>query len=546
MANEEFFLCQHCMMGGNGREPREELNPLSDIAFAMPENEVFEKIRSTVARVDRDLARQIANDDRFKCITMEDLEKHLTVPAGARVRKGELQLSWQWLRDRARSLGLDTSKIETQTGNVYSDTLEFRTRKGADGRQIPDYIRDKYNSPICWELRCRRCGRLLPRDTGRAPEVRILLQGNARAGKTSLIVSTLWWLYLMSKNKTKSCIDFSLPQEDEYDSKGGFAALNEYHLWFRKELEEYIRGRKVEKTPTEQNEPGSISLYVKIGDQELVLTFLDMPGEFFEKREGRKDLLMRQYTGIYAHVDAIWTCLQYEIMVDKDWSDELDTIKYQTSLDSGNLDLDREKYKARLKEIHDAMEPYDIEEKPHAVILTKTDSLEGRVGNLKSVFDRDLRKPFRNLVDGYACCRNREGERFPLLRENDFHNISSRVARFCEEAVLEGGENVLEELKGFSGETAYFAMSAYGRSVLEKGSRDEQEPEPYHVQLPLLWTLAVLDKLRITYDIEVGSGFQKRIEHDAVFLTEADEECRRNLTKDDRYYHPHRSKKGAR
>ena len=550
MANDMMFLCQHCMTGGEGRRPRTTLNPLSDIAFAMPENEVYEKIRKTVAAVDRDLARQIAEDKRFKCITMEDIDQFLVQdPAEREVLRGELRLTWEWLRKRIESMGLSSSKINGQTGYVYSDTLEFRTKKGADGSKIPDKIKDAHRTTICREQRCRNCGRMLPRDTGRAPEVRILLQGNARAGKTSIIISVLWWFYLLSQ-KEESGIKFALPQDDE--SVLSLAdEQNAYHQWFRTELEGYLGGRKVKKTPAEQREPGSVSVYVKIGDQEMVLTFLDMPGEFFEgDRNGQGlqsevDGLMDQYTMIYKNVDAIWTCLQYEIMVDKKWERDRETILELTGIERQNLALDREQYKKRLKDIRSDLKPYGLKNKPHAVILTKVDSLEGRVADLKSVFHPNYQTPSQNLVDGYAYYRKGKARFLPALQEFEFQKISSRVAQFCEAAVKEGGENILEELKKFSDETAYFAVSSYGRSVPKEG-RNELVPQPYHVQLPLLWTLAVLDKLRISYDVEVGSWFRKVTEHDAVFFKDADAECETNLTKGEGYYKSHRRKKGAR
>ena len=551
------FLCQNCLLSVGGRYLRKYPNPLSDIAFSMPDP-IFEAIRRRLAAIDNEAAKKIREDGRFRCITMEDVKKNTEKHEESDEHlRGTLTLDWKWLQYRLKKLGIETDpRVADQSGTVYEGVHEFWFNLASDGSQIPWLIKDARCNVIGRELRCRNCGRFLPVDTGKAPELCILLQGNSRAGKTSVIVATLWWLQVVALNDA-SGIGYEPTREQDAMSGGVAAGLNEYHRWIRTELERFNNGHKVEKTPSHQTAPGSVSVLVTIGGRPLVLTFVDMPGELFEGSSPDDGKLLEQYTHIYRNADAIWTCLQYEVLVDKDWSSERAKIMDDTGLERKNLELDREAYRAQLKDLVRYLSPRQVvpeqdgnrnyrrslKDKPHAVILTKTDSLEGRLSQLERnhVFGRDTEGGKSNLQDGFVISApDRNRERYPMLNEEEFYKISSGVYQFCRQNVGSDNRSILKVLESMTDNTCFCANSAYGHPALKKGEPGVKAPHPYHVQLPLLWTLAVCDKLQIFYEVqEQGWWFGHTRKPESHFISEADSACVNHLLKNPSVYTPH-------
>ncbi len=555
------FLCQNCLMTQEGRYLRKYPNPLSDIAFSMPDP-IFETIRKKLAAIDNEAAKTIRETDEFRCLSMEEVkkytEKHDASDDAIEYIRGTLKLDWKWLKDRLKTLRIETDpRVADQSGMVYEGIHEFWFNQASDGTQIPWLIKDAEHNVIGRELRCRNCGRFLPVDTGKAPELCILLQGNSRAGKTSVIVATLWWLNVVALIEN-SGIGYEPTREQDAVSGGVAAGLNEYHRWIRTELERFNNGHKVEKTPSQQNAPGSVSVLVTIGEQPLVLTFVDMPGELFEGSSRDDGKLLDQYTHIYRNADAIWTCLQYEVLVDKDWSAERAKIMDDTGLERKNLELDRALYTAQLKELIRFLSPgqsvpeqganrnyrRSLKDKPHAVILTKTDSLAGRLPQLERsyIFKEDTEVDENNLQEGMAISQPDEnGKRYPMLKEEEFYKISSGVYRFCKQNVGMDALGMLRVLERMTDNTCFCANSAYGHPALKKGDTNVKAPHPYHVQLPLLWTLAVCDKLQIYYEVQEQGWlwFGHTRKPESHFISEADSACVNHLLKNPSVYTPH-------
>ena len=561
------FLCPRCLL----RNPYEgTLNPVDDIAFSMPKA-FYDKLHSAIAKQEgriekkdpnmESLAKLLSQDERFKCITTQEVERYMNVRQRLDNKvAGQLRLTAGWREEKLKWMGIEGYGLSKLSGTVLLDEMcEFYFDKSTDGTLIPERIRNLAQVSLSNERRCAKCGRLLCPDTGKAPEMRILLQGNSRAGKTSCIVSAVRWLQDMTE-EFDGRIRIWLHSKDKDQDE------THYHNWIHHELDSYNAGYKVVKTPTAQKEPRVFSALISVNGTQTVLTFLDMPGEFFEDTMDDQEELLNQYTLIYKYSDVVWTCMQYEVMALRTLNEaQLQEMEKRTSLSRALLEKVLEKYKSRIREIRNHMEKNGIDPLPsHAVILTKTDAIAGDAQELRDsfIFSTDQ----KNRADAVVPCPGpRPGERILAMEESEFKRIAASVYRFFDDTQTVRVDSMCRLMQEFSGRICYFAMSAYGHPVVEKksdgtGAEMARPPMPYHVHLPLLWSMALCDRLPVRYDVtyrERLTGFarlfsQKQFVYRGEgsltkLFSEADDACRRNLLDnlpDYQYHYVMRSKGG--
>ena len=557
--SEITFLCPSCLV----MHPNTgTLNTLADIAFSMPDdfyNEINKQLITlndkitSHAQEDTTLAKVLSKDDRFKCLTMTEIRNTAYMKSELvtdNMIQGTLTLTKAWLVEKLQQLNIkdfDLSKMPDVA--LLNRPCEFHFVEASDGTMLPGWIRNSNKVVVGSERRCTKCGRLLYPDTGSAPEIRILLQGNARAAKTSCIIAAVGWLQKMSK-EYDGIVDVILPD------RSNAANSDTYRNRIYEELDRYRNGYKVIKTEGNQAIPRIFSTLISVNGIKSVLTFVDMPGEFFEDIVNGKEELLLQYPLAYKYSHALWTCMQYEVMAFRKLNGEaLRKMEENTALTPAMLEKIQDKYKSRINDIRVDMRDHNIPIPRHAVVLTKTDALADEKPDLedKFIFSTDP----ENLKDCVACLVDKENKTSQLiLEEAALHRISSSVYQFFDDSQsdhLLPSESMCSLMKDFSDRLCYFATSAYGHPAVEKkASSAATPPQPYHPHLPLLWTLALCDRLPIRYNVTYRKrlSFLKRLFSNTQYITcgtsetitpfsKADDACKNNLLGNRRDYEYH-------
>ena len=189
------------------------------------------------------------------------------------------------------------------------------------------------------------------------------------------------------------------------------------------------------------------------------------------------------------------------------------------------------RYRARMSEIQNNLGGW---QPPHAVLLTKTDCL-GTLFHLdQNMLDQLYIYPSdpthsdavltasmgqqdrRSIQRGAIPISHKHLSRRNLKYQQDqddvaLHQLSNGGAALSEEFINRACRNVREffnivdplQLDMFTnlcpGRTSFFALSAYGGPAGNENSPTKRNLTPYHVTLPLLWTLALTGPLPVSY-----------------------------------------------
>lgn len=561
MPNNYEFLCPACMMNDPDSGT---LNTLDDIAFSMPGKDMYQIIYQAINEKAAEIASEITSKEGlFRILTVREVEEYLKAPIkNAKSWEGRLELDGQWLKDKLTRMKIsaDSEKL-----NDFSFIANFEfVFEHIEGKRIPRLVMRGRNV-VSQDVRCAKCGSLLSPFNGKGEEVRILLQGNSRAGKTSGMVAIISWLI---RKKWLEKKDYHrLVDEGDPDIDGASEEEKAERALIYRELPNYKSGIEVEKTPTRQKRPKVFSLPLNINGKKLVLTFVDMPGEFFDGSSDRRngDALLQQYLPIYKNSHAVWTFIQYEVMCGEKFSDaEYARINNDTGMTKEQLETAVKMYKRRFGWLHEYItDIVEVKLPPHAVILTKSDSIahyqEKEKLQESFIFAKDETDVFWNAP------QKKSGVMDCSLNEDSFQNIAALVRSFCNDFA---NQDLTEYLESFSKKFCYFSMSAYGHSATPADNADhasdgsmafsdddptaesesEKLPQPYHVHLPLVWSLAMLGHLKIHYQVEywkkldmlsqvfklrkeecVGNGVEER------FINENDKAFLKNLTGSGQY-----------
>ena len=227
-----------------------------------------------------------------------------------------------------------------------------------------------------------------------------------------------------------------------------------------------------------------------------------------------------------------------------------------------------ELYRDRLRDIASVRWKNPEERPPHAVILTKSDSLiplfledhEGQWLKERYIYQKGTCDTVMNYCDqttGHPQLLT--GGTDHLLIETAPGQVAVNEAvmnRICRNVryFFQNRNNHSLDIFGVlnPGHTCMFSLSAYGGKTVKEAeaSHSYRSPEPYHVLVPLLWTLAVSDKLPVSYiqtDIhsrtpkevqKMGTG-QVVTEHRVSGLASQDSTIQKNLYCVGDQYHYH-------
>lgn len=424
----------------------------------------------------------------------------------------------------------------------------------------------KYSSSI---RRCS-CGRVLSRVTGTAKEIIIVMQGSSRAGKSTTMVSLNHILNQFNLAAKSPIYIEPIPKKPDEEEK--------LLTWISQQDSAYLQCKKVEKTRVGKEEL-IFSFKLVVNNRSYVLTLVDMAGEIFDSDQYLAPEWHNNYSYIYKHCDAIWTSVPYQTLDSSEFNSDFLMRHYKYYLNKPKqYDLDLTAWKEESSYPHDlpthqdfvrdiseavrSSRLFDMLDKyapvhaarmmaalgetnaalanadlktyqarleaiaphlpgtrpPHAVILTKTDSIaelftagdEAARQELEGQYVYPAQHQQYDSVMHYYDARQKD-RHFYRFNTNDSvltRDKDTGTVALSEETVNRVCRNVRKfftnidpiRVDSFNelcpGKTCDFALSAYGRSA---SSAQNSRPQPFNVALPLLWTLAVIGILPVSY-----------------------------------------------
>lgn len=488
----------------------------------------------------------------------KQIEERLLAPvkSGSSV-SGTFELDFQWLLNAYRNSGVAALDTVTATDEeplldldefpegakncvIFSKEMDFVFSKVSGSLRDLVFSNigpgrsggEKAYKGVSFKRACPHCGKNVSQAVGKAPETVIALAGNPRAGKTSCITAIASALY-----------------SNRYREYGLSMVANEKDdQWklLKKEIDRYNEGYIVEKTPVDLNDVPSYSYLLRIGNEtERVLTFVDMPGEFWQGGEGLDVAFYQKYAGLYENIDCVWFFISklavhaYDLG-EEDQQDE----EYLTTHEKANLEKQRElrektadssetiggasaekinsilsglsTYLKDHKDEEDANRKFEMP--PFAIILTKSEVVydEENVNevNLMSkyrLFPAKNGKILKTNISGY---NNAEIQR-ALNYNADTGNHYINERRFHERSVLvreylrRVNRPLCDVIEYNCPKHFYISMAAYGHpaAVPDDSSSGRQaesiiptQPTPFHEMYPLLWTLAVTEGVYVMHE----------------------------------------------
>ena len=444
-------------------------------------------------------------------------------------------------RDRKNEplLALEEFTPEQRAATLFSSRMDFVfSRAGSDSRMI-NYIGpgrkeasfpDEKLFPRVNRIRaCSFCGRILSETLGRAPETVIGLVGGPRAGKTSCIVALA--SRLCSDNRGYGSLTIGMRPGDQQ-----WKALE-------KEIANFERGYRVRKTEQKIAETPSYSLLVQIGNNvERVVTFIDMPGEFWETGGGITNDFYEKYGKLYEMVDCIWFLISklgvhLTDLRDRDDSGEINLEAQRlldvTADDSATVQCSNStNVNANLQYLKTQLRAHGRQLAPMAVIITKsevvlnTQASEADIARMQKygLF------PVSNGTPSCSFNTNREelnavlgydkNKRQYYLKELPFYERSIKIRDYLKEIK----PSLLRAIEINCPMRCYFAMAAYGHPAAEEDKQSDSadsgsvfsdlretelprrriepmEPTPYREMFPLIWSMAICGVLPATHNV---------------------------------------------
>ncbi len=390
--------------------------------------------------------------------------------------------------------------ISTHYTPVYQSQMNFAfLRTGPQAERMFYKATDANGDPFTDEdglqrgfLRCcPYCGGKLSPAVGRAPEIVIALSGAPRAGKTSCLTAIA---SALRHGKYRGFSMKPLPNDPLWDK----LAL---------EIDKYDKSIKVEKTPMEQSEVPAFSFLTRVGNSYFVLTFVDMPGEFWLSKNGLTKEFHEQYMGLYSNLDCIWLFISKLAVYVHALGKEGNRLPWQEQLirdfsESSGVLSAADNLAVNLLSLKEHMGSLGQKLPPIAAIVTKS---EADVNDSDDIRDRKMFPigedvTAMNIKELEAILPVSDG-RFKL-KERDYFGRAADVKSFLRKT----NENLLRSIEENCDRKTYISMAAYGHPAMDPPARledldrmEDYPPEPYHELLPLIWTMSIMGVLPIMH-----------------------------------------------
>ena len=460
----------------------------------------------------------------FKSI---DIPSYLENPRRqGKVLSGTFHLTLKWLLSEYReSEGVQNNEaagmseyidnVIEELGDrpVYDKEIRFFFDT-IDGEDVLNYMTDASNDPFTDDNKvmrgylraCPHCGYHISRAVGKAEEIVVALAGSPRAGKTSCLTA------IASSLASSRYRDYGFTMEPfQFDRS-----------WedIKKEIEWFERGYAVTKTPLDLQAVPSYSFLIKYFDEKRVLTFVDMPGEFWQSGSGLTREFFVHYVELYRNIDCIWFFISKLMAYDVDLGDgELDWQRELMSDSAEDGSLIRQGSAANLNAnftaLKDFFDSYDVRMPPVAVIVSKMEMDLGQadrgLNQRYGVFPMSDGVPLTNGV-GSENLKDIEkvmrkiGKNERALDEKDYFVFANQVRKFLREVNL----GVCYAIEQNCPRRSYIAMAAYGHPAAERSevssgafgsgtSNIAIKATPYHEFFPLIWTFAIMGVIGVVH-----------------------------------------------
>lgn len=445
------------------------------------------------------------------------LSGRLCLTLGWLVEKYKESGAYQADQESSTMLNPDELSAREKTTSIFDKEIKFYFEQ-VENEEIFNYMTDELDDPFTndfqemrgFQRTCPHCGYHVSRAVGRAEEVVIALAGSPRSGKSSCLVSIA-----------------SALAAGRYASLGlSLESLNHDTTWeeLKAEIELYNKGYAVTKTPLGIKAVPSYSLLVKCFKRKRVLTFVDMPGEFWETGGGLSPEFFKRYAGIYCNLDCIWFFISkmtaYAIDLG-DGSEEWQRDLILKSSEDGSTikNSNASNLNANLRSLKEHLSAYNQQIPPVAVILSKAEmELSGddvqncETYGLFPVKDNALITDdivAHNMQEMGMLIKPKAGRpQDRIFNELDYFYRANQIREFFR-AVNPAFSNAIEDNCPYR---TYISIAAYGHPASMRTDSNElytkayeQEdhtennlpPTPYHEMLPLLWTLAIMGAMEI-------------------------------------------------
>lgn len=212
-----------------------------------------------------------------------------------------------------------------------------------------------------------------------------------------------------------------------------------------------------------------------------IFTFVDMPGEIFDDKDGADALNNNRQ--IISEANAIWFCLSPAQIEGRALT--ADAAQVNTAVGQAFHNIRRT-----------ANAINGIKNIPTAVLITCSDQINEEYGLFDTEFD-----PF-NAEEPENCVGIERNRRTPWVSKKGkvcYNNMQWFIKNAYNYIKQKGGAGMPENIYSIFGDFTPFAVASYGKDIgdeLLNNIRD-QIPEPSMVEAPFLWTLAALNILPV-------------------------------------------------
>lgn len=386
---------------------------------------------------------------------------------------------------------------------IFHQKLKFTFAKvGLEKEMMFKCVTDEHDDPFTddstgisqgYQRKCPHCGGKLSSAVGYAQEIVIALSGAPRAGKTSCLTAVV---SALSGYKFRG-LSMEIPNNDP--------------LWQKLALEvdKFNHSIKVEKTPMDLSDVPAYSFLVHVGNEKRVMTFVDMPGEFWMGTHGLSKDFHTKYMGLYRNIDCMWLFISKPTVHEEALSS--DTVRTQEIIrKTGDMSASElsNTHSAALTLAHNlgSLCGYltSLGEKvpPVAVVMTKAEADLGDEQEIRErgIFPINTNSPVNEwnqrdmskvipLVNGTFC-----------LNEHEYYKRSNSIREYL------GSKNhvLLQQIENHVRNRTYIAMAAYGHPAKDPviGQRPAiNPPEAFRELFPLVWTLAITGTIPVLHGV---------------------------------------------
>lgn len=355
--------------------------------------------------------------------------------------------------------------MQREEKQIKNISVALWLRKTGDGDiRFNEVLDDKKGKPITKMRLCPFCGNEMSYWSGRYKEMVLTVLGGPRISKSTTLTAC-----------AASFLDgdSDIVWEGHSDDKAWKQFNNIY-------IKNYRDGKPLKATIDQEDEIPKVTFKVTIEGRPLALTFIDLPGEF-NNRRGVENKIYEKYRYFYENVDFVWYCTDpREVLQLEEYNDEL-------GYEEGNMLIDTETLKSNMLEFSGFFKNVG-RTVPVAYILGKTDF---------SVIDDRDKEQYKLYAPNQQNCK------IPLDID-DFFNRSQNVREYIKKKnsdLLDGFETCFED-------HCYIATSAYGYNPRNK-TIDHDDKKPYQCSLPFLWMMALCNYIEISTVILTSGLFGK-------------------------------------